>query len=74
MRQRRQREIAIADLEAGSGLAQPVDDGGGNLAAGLVSFAAMFAISKFAGKYPRLQEPALGIAMLIGMFAAAYFF
>ena len=33
MRQRRQREIAIADVEAGRGLAQPVDDGGGNLAA-----------------------------------------
>ena len=33
MRQRRQREIAIADFEAGRGLAQPFDDGGGNLAA-----------------------------------------
>ena len=33
MRQRRQREVAIADLKAGIGLAQPFDDGGGNLAA-----------------------------------------
>ena len=33
MRQRRQREIAIADLKARVGLAQPFDDGGGNLAA-----------------------------------------
>lgn len=52
----------------------PLLKGGGNLTAGLVSFVAMFAISKYAGKYPRLQEPALGIAMLIGMFTAAYFF
>ncbi|EGO63362.1 DUF5058 family protein [Acetonema longum] len=48
--------------------------GGGNLFAGIVSFIAMFLLSKYAGKYPRLQEPALGIAMLIGMFAAAAFF
>ena len=48
--------------------------GGGNLLAGVVSFVSMFLISKFAGKYPRLQEPALGIAMLIGMFTAAAFF
>ena len=33
MRQRRMREIAIADLKARIGLAQPFDDGGGNLAA-----------------------------------------
>ena len=33
MRQRREREIAIGDLEARVGLAQPFDDGGGNLAA-----------------------------------------
>src|SRR5215218_6369129 len=32
MRQRRQRQVAIADLEVGGRLAQPVDDGGGNLA------------------------------------------
>ena len=48
--------------------------GGGQFFAGIVSFVSMFLISKYAGKYPRLQEPALGIAMLIGMFAAAYFF
>lgn len=48
--------------------------GGGGLFAGMVSFVSMFIISKFAGKYPRLQEPALGIAMLIGMFMAATFF
>ena len=48
--------------------------GGGQFFAGSVSFVSMFLISKYAGKYPRLQEPALGIAMLIGMFAAAYFF
>jgi hypothetical protein len=33
MRQRREREVAIADLKAWIGLAQPSDDGGGNLAA-----------------------------------------
>ncbi len=48
--------------------------GGGQLFAGVISFISMFLISKYAGKYPRLQEPALGIAMLIGMFAAAHFF
>ena len=35
---------------------------------------ALARIGKYAGNYPRLQEPALGISMLIGMFAAAYFF
>ncbi|MHC1761223.1 MAG: DUF5058 family protein [Negativicutes bacterium] len=48
--------------------------GGGQFFAGIVAFIAMFLIGKYAGKYPRLQEPSLGIAMLIGMFAAAYFF
>ena len=48
--------------------------GGGQFFAGIVAFISMFLIGKYAGKYPRLQEPALGIAMLIGMFAAAYFF
>ena len=48
--------------------------GGGQFFAGIVSFVSMLLISKYAGNYPRLQEPALGIAMLIGMFAAAYFF
>jgi len=48
--------------------------GGGQFFAGIVAFASMFLIGKYAGNYPRLQEPALGIAMLIGMFAAAYFF
>ena len=33
MGQRREREVAIADLNARVGLAQPFDDGGGNLAA-----------------------------------------
>ena len=33
MRERRQREVAIADIEAGGGSAQPFDDGGGDLAA-----------------------------------------
>lgn len=49
----------------------PLIKGGGNLVAGILSFVSMYLISKFCGKYPRLQEPALGIAMLIGMFAAA---
>ena len=48
--------------------------GGGQFFAGIVAFVSMFLISKYAGNYPRLQEPALGISMLIGMFAAAYFF
>ena len=48
--------------------------GGGEFVAGIVAFIAMFLISRYAGNYPRLQEPALGIAMLIGMFTAAYFF
>ena len=48
--------------------------GGGQFFAGIVAFASMFLIGKYAGNYPRLQEPALGISMLIGMFAAAYFF
>ncbi|HMM22878.1 MAG TPA: DUF5058 family protein [Selenomonadales bacterium] len=48
--------------------------GGGNLVAGIVSFISMYLISRYGGRYPRLQEPALGIAMLIGMFAAAAFF
>ncbi len=48
--------------------------GGGEFFAGIVAFASMFLIGKYAGNYPRLQEPALGISMLIGMFAAAYFF
>ena len=33
MGQRSEREVAIADLKARIGLAQPFDDGGGNLAA-----------------------------------------
>ena len=33
MPERRQRQIAIGDVEAGGGLAQAVDDGRGNLAA-----------------------------------------
>ena len=49
-------------------------NGGGEFVAGIVAFVAMYLISKYAGNYPRLQEPALGIAMLIGMFTAAYFF
>ncbi len=48
--------------------------GGGQFFAGIVAFVSMFLIGKYAGNYPRLQEPALGISMLIGMFAAAYFF
>lgn len=48
--------------------------GGGQFVAGIVAFVSMYLISKYAGNYPRLQEPALGIAMLIGMFTAAYFF
>lgn len=48
--------------------------GGGQFFAGIVAFTSMFLIGKYAGNYPRLQEPALGISMLIGMFAAAYFF
>jgi len=48
--------------------------GGGEFVAGMVAFVVMYLISKYAGKYPRLQEPALGISMLIGMFTAAYFF
>ena len=45
--------------------------GGGSLLAGIVSFLSMYLISRFAGNYPRLQEPSLGLSMLIGMFAAA---
>jgi len=45
--------------------------GGGSLVAGVASFATMTLITKYAGKYQRLQELALGIAMLVGMFAAA---
>lgn len=52
-------------------LSAPLVQGGGNIIAAAVSFISMFAISKFLGKYQRLQEPALGIAMLVGMFAAA---
>lgn len=48
--------------------------GGGNLVAGVVSFLSMYLISKYAGRYQRLQELALGIAMLIGMFVAAALF
>ena len=48
--------------------------GGGQFVAGIVAFVSMYLISKYAGNYPRLQEPALGIARLIGMFTAAYFF
>ena len=33
MRQRRQRQVAVADLEARGGFAQAVHDGGGNLTA-----------------------------------------
>lgn len=45
--------------------------GNGALMAGLTSFLSMLLIAKFSSRYPRLQEPALGIAMLIGMFVAA---
>ena len=45
--------------------------GGGNIAAAAVSFAAMSLISRYLGKHRRLQEFALGIAMLAGMFAGA---
>lgn len=48
--------------------------GGGSLLAGIVSFLSMHLISRYAGKYPRLQEPSLGISMLIGMFTAAAFY
>lgn len=52
----------------------PLLQGGGHLVAGIVAFCSMFAISKMCKNYPRLQEPALGIAMLIGMFVAAAVF
>lgn len=47
--------------------------GGGQFFAGIVSFVSMLLISSTPAIIPRLQN-ALGIAMLIGMFAAAYFF
>ena len=53
VRQRRQRQVAIADLEAGSGLAQPVDDGGGNLAAdGVGAENAGVDVQEFHGGHP----------------------
>jgi uncharacterized membrane protein YjjP (DUF1212 family) len=52
----------------------PLIKGGGNFVAGIVAFFSMYLISRFCGKYPRLQEPALGLAMLIGIFTAAWFF
>lgn len=45
--------------------------GGNHLIAGLVAFGSMYLISNFSEKYPRLQEPALGLAMIIGMLAGA---
>jgi hypothetical protein len=45
--------------------------GSANLFAGLVAFSAMYLISFVSNKYPRLQEPALGLAMIIGMLAGA---
>jgi len=41
------------------------------LVAGLVAFGSMYLISNFSARYPRLQEPALGLAMIIGMMAGA---
>jgi hypothetical protein len=53
MRQRREREVAIADFEAGCGLAQPFDDGGGNLAAdGVEAENAGVDVQKFHGGHP----------------------
>lgn len=45
-----------------------------NLYAALISFIAMLIIGKVFAKYQRVQEFSLGIAMLIGMFVAAFFF
>lgn len=39
-----------------------------------IAGAVMLLINKFAGKYQRLQELALGIAMLVGMFAAQFIY
>ncbi len=49
----------------------PLMKGGGYVIAGIVSFVSMRFISKVCAKWPRLQEPALGVAMLIGIFVAA---
>ena len=45
-----------------------------NLYAALISFVVMLIIGKAFAKYKRLQEFSLGIAMLVGMFVAAFFF
>lgn len=45
-----------------------------NLYAALISFVVMLIIGKAFAKYKRLQEFSLGIAMLVGMFIAAFFF
>lgn len=43
----------------------------GHLYAGVISGAAMFILSKIGKQYRAVQEPALGIAMIIGMISAA---
>ncbi len=45
-----------------------------NLYAAIISFVAMLIIGKLFEKQKRIQEFSLGIAMLIGMFCAAFFF
>ena len=53
MRQRRQRQIAIGDFEVGRGLAQAVDDGGGNLPAdGVGAEDAGIDMQEFHGGHP----------------------
>jgi hypothetical protein len=47
--------------------------GGGNLIAVIVGAIAMVALVNITKKYPKIKEYSLGIAMLIGMFAAVLF-
>lgn len=49
---------------------QLVGKGSPNITAAVVSAGTMLFISKALKKYPKLQEPALGISMLVGMFVA----